>query len=127
MRQEPNAQVIDWVDNQLVSELAISSITIAEIKLGIALLPEGKRKSKLSELADGMLQEFGDNQFDFDAIAAEEYASIVSHCSKNGRAISTEDAQIAAISLVKSAVLVTRNTRDFETIPDLELYNPFID
>ena len=125
MRQEPNPLVIRWMDKQAVNDLAISSITIAEIKLGVALLPEGKRKNTLAELADGMLQEFTENQFYFDDLAATEYANIVSKCTKNGRAISTEDAQIASITKVHNAILVTRNTKDFEMIEDLELLNPF--
>lgn len=126
MRLKPIPQVIEWMDNQPIDELAISSITVAEIRLGIALLPDGKRKNKLASLAEGMLQEFLDSQLDFDNTAAGEYAIIVSHCTRQGRAISTEDAQIASIVRVHDAVLVTRNTRDFEMIEDLELFDPFV-
>ena len=124
MRKEPTPSVINWLDEQVLDNLAISSITVAEIKLGVALLPDGKRKRALGSMADEMLLEF-DNQYDFDSIVASEYADIVSHCTRQGRAISTEDAQIAAISRVNNAILVTRNTRDFEMIAGLELYNPF--
>jgi hypothetical protein len=126
MRKAPNPLVITWLDEQAVEDLAISSITIAEIKLGIALLPEGKRKNSLAKMADEMLQDFIGRQFDFDSLAAIEYADIVSSCTKEGRAISTEDAQIASISRVHNAVLVTTNTKDFEVIKDLQLNNPFI-
>lgn len=126
MRQKPNPQVIKWMDNKPIDNLAISAITIAEIRLGIALLPDGKRKSSLSELANGMLQEFIDNQLDFDSLAATEYAMIVSYCTKQGRGISTEDAQIASIAKVYDATLVTRNIRDFDMIEGLELLNPFV-
>lgn len=126
MRPKPNSQVIEWMDKQSVEELTISSITVAEIRLGIALLPDGKRKNLLAGLAEEMFQEFTDNKLNFDNSAASEYATIVSHCSKNGRAISTEDAQIASIARVYNAVLVTRNIRDFEMIEDLELFNPFV-
>lgn len=126
MRPKPSPQVIEWMDKQPVEDLTISSITVAEIRLGIALLPDGKRKSLLAGLAEEMLQEFVDNQLNFDNSAASEYAKIVSHCSKNGRAISTEDAQIASIARVYNAVLVTRNIRDFDMIENLELLNPFV-
>ena len=126
MRKESNPLVIAWLDGQAVEDLAISSITIAEIKLGIALLPEGKRKKSLAKMADEMLQEFEGRQYNFDSLAAIEYADIVSSCTKEGRAISTEDAQIASISRVHNAVLVTRNTKDFEIIKNLQNNNPFI-
>jgi predicted nucleic acid-binding protein len=42
-----------------------------------------------------------------------------------GRPISTEDAQIAAIALAAQLQLVTRNTKDFEAISDLQIVNPW--
>lgn len=114
------------MDEQLADSLFITSITIAEIKLGVALLPEGKRKNILTKLVNRMLQEFSDNQLYFDDISAIEYANIVSQCAKQGRPISTEDGQIASISYVHDAVLVTRNIRDFEMIEGLDIFNPFI-
>ena len=125
MRQKANQNVIKWLDNKPVSELLISLITVAEIKLGVALLPEGKRKMQLKALADEMLQEFGNNCRSFDFSTASIYSEIVASCIKQGRAISTENAQIAAICKYNKATLVTRNIRDFEMITELELHNPF--
>jgi predicted nucleic acid-binding protein len=126
MRKVPNSNVVDWLDEQLVDDLAISVITIAEIKLGIALLPDGKRRNSLGKMANEMLQEFVNRQYDFGSLAAIEYADIVSDCTRKGREISTEDAQIASISRAHNAVLVTRNIKDFEIIENLKLHNPFI-
>ena len=125
MRPQANPSVIDWLDNQQEGDLYISSITIAEIKLGIALLPEGKKRSLLADSADYMLQDFKDRRLDFNALSAEKYANIVANCSKVGRPITVEDAQIAAICQVQQYVLVTRNIRDFEMIDLLDIYNPF--
>ena len=126
MRQEPNHHVIEWIDKQMVGELAISSITVAEIQLGVALLPEGKRKNLLANLVNEMLQDFNERIFDFDNKTAIIYADIVSHCTKQGRTISTEDAQIASIAKANMAILITRNTRDFEMIEELDIFNPFL-
>ena len=125
MRQQPDPVVLTWVDAQPVVELAISSVTVAEIRLGIALLPGGKRKRLLAQLADDMLQEFTGRQFAFDSLAAVHYADIVAQRTRSGVVMSTEDAQIAAISRVNDAVLVTRNIKDFQRIEDLRLFNPF--
>lgn len=125
MRSQANPKVIDWLDNQLEEDLYISSITIAEIKLGIVLLAKGSKRSSLAESADYLLQNFTDRQLDFDALSAEKYAKIVANCSRVGRPISVEDAQIAAICQVHQYVLVTRNICDFEMIDLLDIYNPF--
>jgi predicted nucleic acid-binding protein len=38
MRPRPNPRVLDWVAAQPLSEMAISTITVMEIRFGIALL-----------------------------------------------------------------------------------------
>lgn len=62
---------------------------------------------------------------DFDFAAALEYGRFVPDRMKIGRPIARADAQIAACCLTNGATLVTRNTRDFEEIPGLELINPW--
>ena len=124
MRLYPNSNVLDWVDNQYTEDLYISSITIAEIFLGIALLPEGKRKNALTLAAKDTLTDFTDKQLDFTPKAALEYADIVATRTRYGRPISIEDAQIAAIARANSASVVTRNVDDFKET-GVEIINPF--
>ena len=100
-------------------------MAVIGVYIGVALLPEGKRKKQLKLLADDMLLEFDSRCLGFEYSTSEIYSEIVASCLKQGRAISTEDAQIAAISKQNKLVLVTRNIRDFEMIEGIELYNPF--
>jgi predicted nucleic acid-binding protein len=51
MRIAPNQAVLSWMDEQTATDLFICAVTKAEIELGIALLPEGKRKDNLSVAA----------------------------------------------------------------------------
>jgi hypothetical protein len=51
MRIAPNQTVLSWIDEQTATDLFICAVTKAEIELGIALLPEGKRKDNLSVAA----------------------------------------------------------------------------
>ncbi|MFO7760841.1 MAG: type II toxin-antitoxin system VapC family toxin [Desulfobia sp.] len=125
MRPEPSPGVIEWLDRQPQNKLFISAITKAEIELGIALLPAGKRRERLSTAADAMFAEFTGRCLPFDEPAASHYARLVAAGMNNGRPVSVENAQIASVSLVHDLSLVTRNTRDFEGIDNLRLINPW--
>ncbi len=128
MRPSPAPAVLDWFAGQTQAQVAhfISAVTQAEILLGIQLLPEGQRKAALNEASQAMFEtDFKDHVLPFDQGAAQNYALIVARRTAQGRPISTEDAQIAATAVQHQLPLVTRNTRDFELIPDLQLINPW--
>lgn len=128
MRPRPEPRVIRWVDAQPEFDLWISAITVAEIRLGIALLPEGKRKDVLTDLAEQTFQEdFSEQCLPFDCEAAAEYALIVAERNRKGRPVSVEDALIAAVARTAGLKLATRNTKDFSGIQGLALVNPWVD
>jgi len=86
----------------------------------------GQRKAALNQASQAMFDvDFKDHVLPFDCGTARAYAQIVARRSAQGRPISTEDAQIAATAVQHHLPLVTRNTRDFELIPDLQLINPW--
>ena len=125
MKPAPELTVVKWLDAQLDSQVFLPAITKAEIELGIALLPNGKRKDTFTRLAGALFDEFRDRILPFDAGAASCYANLVATARKAGRTISVEDAQIAAITQANRLTLATRNAKDFEFIPDLLLINPW--
>jgi predicted nucleic acid-binding protein len=126
MKSTPERSVLEWLDTISSSKCFISAITKAEIELGIALLPEGKRKSSLLVAAKLMFDEFPDRCLSFNSIASSKYADIVARRTQTGRPVSVEDAQIAAIALTHNLSLATRNTRDFELIEGLTVINPWL-
>ena len=126
MRPMPEPKVVHWVDGQSELDVWISAVTVAEIRLGIALLPGGKRKALLFNLAEQMFQEeFREQCLPFDCKAAREYALILAERNRQGRPVSVEDAQIAAIARTAALTLATRNTKDFSDIERLDLVNPW--
>jgi predicted nucleic acid-binding protein len=126
MRQAPEPKVLEWLDAQPPADVWISAVTVGEIRLGIALLPDGHRKERLAGLVEAMLQEdFSDNCLSYDLMAAAEYAGIVATRTRLGRPISVEDAQIAAIARSGGLTLATRNTKDFSNVDELSLVNPW--
>lgn len=128
MRPEPASQIVAWLDVQAPDQVWICAVTCAEIRLGIALLPDGQRKLALQAAANAMFEEdFGGRCLPFDETAASCYASVVASRTRQGRPISVEDAQIAAIALANCLTLATRNVRDFEAIDGLSVSNPWSD
>ncbi|MFO7876435.1 MAG: type II toxin-antitoxin system VapC family toxin [Desulfovermiculus sp.] len=127
MRPWPEPGVIRWLDALPASEVWISAVTVAEIRLGIALLPEGRRKKMLFEMAEKTFAEdFSGQCLPFDCQAAREYAVVVARRTNQGRPVSVEDAQIAAIALAGGLILATRNVKDFSGITGLEVVDPWL-
>ncbi len=108
----PNPAVVGWVDAQV--ELAIAAPSLGEIRFGVARLPQGQRRTALSEAIDRFVADDLDGLvLAFDAACADAYGLIVAARESAGRPIGICDAQIAAICAVHDAVLATRNVRDF--------------
>ena len=126
MRPSPEPKVRTWLDGQVTADVWISAITVGEIRLGLALLPDGRRKRRLSDLAELMFrEEFGDRCLPYDVLASADYAQIVAARRRRGRPISVEDAQIAAIARSASLTIATRNAKHFAGIEGLSVVNPW--
>lgn len=126
MRPAPESRLVAWLDAQPTGTLHVCAITRAEIELGIAQLPEGRRKRGLSDQAAAMFAEdFAGRCLPFDDLAARYYARIVIERRRAGRPIAVEDAQIAAIAVARGMALATRNVPDFQGVRGLTLINPW--
>ncbi len=111
-KPKPSPAVVTWVDTQ--DELAIAAPALAELRFGVARLPDGKRRTALSEAIDHFVaDDLGGLVLAFDTACANAYGLIVAARERAGRPIAVTDAQIAAICAVHNAVLATRNIRDF--------------
>lgn len=63
----------------------------------------------------------------FDQLATDVCADLIALRERLGRPLPLNDALIAATAISHQMPLVTRNVRDFERLPQLELINPFDD
>lgn len=127
MRSSPDKCVEAWVGRQSAVDLFLSSISVAELLHGAALLPAGRRRDAISSAIRAMVDEdFGGRILDFDRRAAGFYADIAATRRRIGRPISHADAQIAAIARAASLRLATRNIADFADC-GLDIINPWSD
>jgi predicted nucleic acid-binding protein len=102
------------IDGQEAETLFLSAISLAELRVGIAMMPAGKRRQSLAMLLDEIMLRVLDHRvLAFDAPAAEAYASLMAFARRNGRAIGTVDGQIAAIAQVRGFAVATRDTSPF--------------
>jgi toxin FitB len=125
MRRSPSPAVVAWADAQVPHDLYTTCLTQAEILLGIALLPAGKRQRAIAEAAVAMFDEdFAGRVLAFGTEAARAYAEIVARRRREGLPISAFDAQIAAIVRATRATLATRNVEDFEET-GIEVVDPW--
>ena len=127
MQQQPDAQVVAWLDDQKAESIWISSITLFEARYGLALLASGQRKSLLQERFDQLVQDDLENRvLPFDADAATQAAQLAAERKARGRPVDMRDTFIAGIALAKRATLATRNTRHFEDLT-VRVVNPWVD
>ena len=114
MRPVPSVAVENWVSAQPAAGMFISAVTEAELRYGLALLPDGQRQRRLLAQAEAMLAEdFAGRILPFDSAAALAYAPIAAARPLAGRPISQANAQIAAIAASRGAAIATRNVADF--------------
>lgn len=84
MKREANPAVRAWLNEQIAETLYLTSVTLAEMLFGIAVLPVGKRRNTLTRALDGLLALFGDRVLPFDLDAARHYTDLAVAARKPG-------------------------------------------
>ena len=127
MRTVPARPVLDWFAKYDASDLFISAVTEAELRTGVAILPDGQRRDRLQLAIDATIdQDFQARVIPFDSPAAKAYADIAARRRAAGRPIAEADCQIAAIARATNALVATRNVKDFDGC-GIRLINPWND
>jgi predicted nucleic acid-binding protein len=102
-KSEPSASVLTWLDAQLIETLYLSSVTVAELRFGIAAMPESKRRAIYQDrLEREVLPMFIDRVLPFDLMASHTYATLMARARAQGTPIGHADGYIAAIASARS-------------------------
>lgn len=122
---EPNPNVLAWIDAQAIETLYLSAITVAELRYGLATMPEGKRRTIYQErLEHEVLTAFAGRVLAFDLDTSKIYADLMARARAEGKAIGKADGYIAATAAAHGLIVATRDISPFEA-GGLEVINPW--
>lgn len=100
-------------------DIAISAITVMELRYGLALNPQ--RVQKIEPAIASLLSSV--TVLPFGTVEAEQAAQIRAALKSQGQPIGAYDVLIAATALQLRLIMVTANQREFKRIPGLQTEN----
>ena len=115
IKQKP-PRVLKHFQAHAVGTIGISSVTLAELRYGVA---KSRQIEKNHEALDEFILPL--EIADFDEKAAESYGNVRASLEKEGKPIGSMDMLIGAHALSLDITLVTNNTREFKQIRNLKI------
>jgi predicted nucleic acid-binding protein len=120
-KPSPDPQVINWLRvNEL--EIAVDPVILGELRFGILILPQGKRRAALEAWFDAGVGRI--RCLPWEADTGLTWAKLLARLRKIGRAMPIKDSFIAATALMHGLTVVTRNSLDFAHV-GVKVLNPF--
>ena len=121
IKQKP-AGVLKKFNDFQVGDICISSVTLAELRYGVA-------KSQFQEKNQAALDDFilPLEIAVFDESAASYYGALRASLERKGTPIGAMDLMIGAHALSQNLTIVTNNVREFNRIPNLVVVDWFND
>ncbi|PZU88343.1 MAG: VapC toxin family PIN domain ribonuclease [Shinella sp.] len=123
LKKAPDEAVVAWLVRH-DAELALPTVTIAEIAYGIQKIRPDQRADRLEQGLQDWRRRFADRIFGLTEEAALAYGEIMGDAARQGHVMSAPDGMIAAITRVNGGRLATRNLKDFRTT-GLHLISPW--
>lgn len=125
VRVRPDPRVTRWIENTDEAILHLSVLTLGEIRKGIALLADGRRRVSLeSWLAHDLSVRFAGRILDIDTAIADRWGRLSAAAKNAGRPLGVIDGLLAATAIQRDMTLVSRD-ESYSTIASLALFNPW--
>jgi toxin FitB len=124
-RDRPEPCVVQWLKAQPETMLFLSAVTIGEIRKGLILLPQSRRRTELETwFHTDLLIWFRGRILSVTPSIADRWGVLEGQCQLRGAPLNTADGMIAATALELDLTVVTRNIRDFAGL-GVEIFNPW--
>jgi predicted nucleic acid-binding protein len=116
-KDSPHAGVIRWLDEQEEEDLFLSVATLLEIRTGIELSSEGKKKKDLEEwLVHALPDRFDDRIVPVERHVADLTGRLIARSRSEGWKMAPMDALIGATAMVNDMGLASLNWKHFERL-----------
>ncbi len=114
LRREPNAAVIEWLDAQNVETLYLAAIGLAELRSGVAALPEGAGGIGCSRVSGSVCCRCFAVGSCRSTRRRAGRASLCARTRAAGNAIAVADGYIAATAEANGSIVATRDVAPFQ-------------
>lgn len=123
----PTPKVVKFVATQPVDWLFISTVTLAEIRFGIEIVPDALRRAELTDwLTQRIRPMFEGRILPISEDIMFKWRLLVEEGRKRGHTYSQPDLIIAATGLHHALTIVTRDIDDYSRT-GAKIFNPWVD
>jgi toxin FitB len=124
-KKKPDERVRKWVDAQNEATLYLSVLTFGEIRKGITLLPQAKKRTELEKwLQTELPARFKDRLLPVTDGIAQIWGSMAAQAEMQGIPLSAIDGLLGATAANHDLTVATRNLPDFRGC-NVPLINPW--
>jgi predicted nucleic acid-binding protein len=121
-KPSPHPRVVDWLRTH-ERDIAIDPVILGELRFGILILPQGKKRMALERWFDAGVGRL--HCLPWDADTGLKWAELLARLRKNRKAMPIKDSLIAATAMVHGLAVVTRNHIDFAKT-GVRVIDPFV-
>jgi toxin FitB len=127
VKARPHRGVLDWTDAQPREALAIGTLSIGEVRMGLDLLAHGRRRADLERWLKLAVREwFRGRVLSVGKEVTLAWGRLAAAGQKRGRVLPVVDGLVLATAAVHGLTIVTRNERDFVD-RGVPVFNPWPD